>query len=54
MICQTKCFVHLFVVAQNFLGCRNYTGMKIYEKEHKNDSLGPYFVIPRLEKDPFF
>ena len=37
MIWHTKMFVQLFVVAQKLLGCRNYTGMKIMEKEQKND-----------------
>ena len=54
MNCQTKCFVQLFAVAQKLLGCRNYTGMKLYEKEQKNGSIHSYIVIPRLEKDPFF
>ena len=37
MICHTKCFAQLFLVAEKLLGCRNYTGMKIMEKEQKND-----------------
>ena len=34
---SNEMFVQLFFVAQKLLGCRNYTGMKIMEKEQKND-----------------
>ena len=52
---QTFLFCAAFVFgAHKFLGCRNYAGMKILEKEQKNGRFHSYFVIPCLEKEIFF
>ena len=51
---QRKCFVQLFFVAQKFLGCRNYTGMKILEKEQKNDSFRVSVRNSRFRKRDLF